>query len=177
VRPSIAVCALLLALAGTAASAGAQLTELQPGARVRVTAPGAIAGRLDVTVISRTADTLVIASPSLASVPVPISRITSLEVSRGSSRVAGALYGAMWGGAIGVGLGLLTESSYGCSDCYYDNGSRGEWVIAGGIAYGSIGAVIGAIAGRERWESFDLARRTSVGVRGGRPTVAMRIPF
>jgi len=33
---------------------GAQMLDVQPGARVRVTAPGVVAGRIDGTVVSRT---------------------------------------------------------------------------------------------------------------------------
>ncbi|MBA3671386.1 MAG: hypothetical protein H0W68_05120 [Gemmatimonadaceae bacterium] len=71
----------------------AQIGELQPGVRVRLSAPGAVAEGYEGTLISRTADTLVVAGGKVAPVRVPVSAITGLELDRGKSHGKGALRG------------------------------------------------------------------------------------
>jgi hypothetical protein len=94
------------------ATVGAQpLSELAPGARVRIRAPGIVAGRYTGTVLSRTADTLVVASSAAAAARVPVSSLTSVEVSRGKSRSRGVLKGIAWGAPIGLAVGLLAAAS------------------------------------------------------------------
>src|SRR3954471_21970273 len=95
---------LVLAWSASALTARAQLTEAQPGARVRVQAPGIVAGRYVGTVLVREPGMIRIGAPDAAPIDVPIDRITSLEISKGSSRLAGAGRGMKWGTAIGLGL-------------------------------------------------------------------------
>ena len=76
-----------IALWAAVAPARAQLTEIQPGARVRIAAPGIVAGRYVGTVLTRSADTVELGAPGTSPIKVPIARITSVEVSRGSSRM------------------------------------------------------------------------------------------
>jgi hypothetical protein len=176
-KPSNAVHALLLVLVLHASVVSAQFGEIRPGVRIRVDAPGVVADRLDATVISSTADTLMVASPDMAPLAVPVSRITSLEISRGRSRTKGAIFGAEIGGGIAVAFGLATmgDRCGGCKTSYQPNAV--SYVLEGVSVYAVTGAMIGAIAGRERWESFDLRQRTSIGLRNGRPTLAMTIPL
>jgi hypothetical protein len=172
--------ALLLLCAAVHTAAG-QRSEIRPGARIRVAAPGVVAGRLTATVISRGPDTVVVASPDLPSLAIPVSSITSLELSRGSSRAAGAMRGIAWGVPIGLVLGLATTSlADSCGDCGRTSlqaPSRVEWVLFNGIGGGMWGALIGAAIGRERWEPFELGRRTSIGLGNGRPTLAVGLSF
>ncbi|MDB4900028.1 MAG: hypothetical protein JWN53_1836, partial [Gemmatimonadetes bacterium] len=140
----------------------------------RVEAPGLIAGRAAATVLSRTADTLVIGSPSIAPLAVPVARITSLELSRGSSRMEGAKRGLLWGVPIATGLGLLFAPSLrNCSSTCRDASSteKADMVLAFAFSGAVWGAGIGAIVGRERWEPFDIATRTSVGYDAGAATL------
>jgi hypothetical protein len=155
----------------------AQLTEAQPGARVRLEAPGILAGKYEGTVLTRSGDTLRVGGPNSAPVTVPIDRLTSFELSRGSSRLLGAKYGTYWGLAVGLVLGLAVLPSFAtCSDC--GDTSSGEqasfvfYMTASGAFYG---AGIGAIVGRERWERFDLAPRPVVGLRAGRPMLGLSL--
>jgi len=99
--------ALVLLLAG---QAGAQLRELQPGARVRVTAPAVLGGKLEGMIIGRRGDTLSIVSHDAAPVDIPISALSRVEISRGKSRAAGAKKGFLWGLAIGLPVGLATAT-------------------------------------------------------------------
>jgi hypothetical protein len=182
-RPSLAtvVALSLLALSTLAAPAGAQMTELQPGARVRVQAPGIVAGRYVGTVLTRTADTVELGAPGAAPIKVPLARVTSVEVSRGSSRALGALRGVEWGAPIGLVFGVVaastTEDPY-CWDYCSTSGSYKAGIIAASTLAGALwGAGIGALVGRERWERFDVASRSSFDVRSGRMRVGFAVAF
>ncbi|MFI5256499.1 MAG: hypothetical protein ACHQRK_04490 [Gemmatimonadales bacterium] len=176
---------ILVALAiapAIALSAGAQLTELQPGARVRIQAPGIVAGRFAGTVLTRTADTLVIGAPNATPVRVPIDRISSAEVSRGSSRSLGAVRGIEWGAPIGLVLGVIaaagTDSDPYCFDTCSTSDSYKVGIVAASTVAGVLwGAGIGALIGRERWDRFDVAPRTSFDVRRGRASLGFAVGF
>lgn len=167
-RPIRRTFALLLPIAlGYVPDACAQLTEAQPGARVRVQAPGIIAGQYVGTVLAREPGLIRLGSPDAAPIEVPIDRITSLEISKGKSRLAGAGRGMKWGIPIGLGLGLLAAaSSNEESRIYYDGGfgtdtvSKTEIVLWSGLAGALWGAAIGAFIPKEHWERFELAPRT-----------------
>lgn len=149
---------IVVALLAVAQPARAQLTEVQPGARVRVQAPGVVAGRFVGTVLQRTADTVRLGAPNALPVDVPVSRITSFEMSRGNSRMLGAGVGALWGGAIGLGIGLLVAAQ----DNSYFPVNSSEYVTSSTIGGAMWGAGIGALVGRERWDSFDLTSRSTM---------------
>ena len=169
---------LPLAASPLLAQSGLADSELQPGARVRVVAPGVVAGRYEGTLLARTPDTLKLGSPSGAPVAIPIARLTSLEVSRGKSRAAGALRGIMWGAPIGLALGALSASSVtgDCIGCTKDY-SRGGWVAVSTVSGALWGAGIGALIGRERWDGFQLAPRTAVGVQTGGASFGFSLEF
>jgi hypothetical protein len=162
-------------------SANAQLSELQPGARVRVTAPGIVANRYVGTVLSRSGDTLHLGGPNAAPVSVPLNRITSVEVSRGKSRLHGAGRGILWGAPIGLVIGLASANSledctaFGCSDA--SSGERGAYVLASALGGALWGAGIGALVGRERWEQFDLTPHGAFDYRDGRTRVGVAVKF
>ena len=158
------------------AQSGLAYSELQPGARLRVAAPGVVAGRYEGTLLSRTADTLRLGSANGAPVAIPIARLTSLEVSRGKSRTAGALRGIMWGAPIGLAAGVLSASAVtgdciGCTDDY----SKGGWIALSTLSGALWGAGIGALVGRERWDEFQLAPRTSIGASPDGVMLGMRL--
>jgi hypothetical protein len=183
-RPSLAtvVALSLLALSTLAAPAGAQMTELQPGARVRVQAPGIVAGRYVGTVLTRTADTVELGAPGAAPIKVPLARVTSVEVSRGSSRSLGALRGLAWGAPIGLVFGVVTAAGTDgdpyCFDTCSTSSSYKAGIIAARTLAGALwGAGIGALVGRERWERFDIASRSSFDVRSGRMRVGFAVAF
>ena len=183
---SLASLAVILAIL-FARSAGAQLAEAQPGSRVRIQAPGIVAGRYVGTVLSRSPDTLVLGSTNAAPVQVPISRITSAEVSRGSSRGLGAVQGLKWGIPIGLALGVIAAAGSdnpdnvycsGFDNCGQSDAAFRTRVITAGVVGGAIwGAAIGALVGRERWERFDVAPRTSLDYRDGRTHLGMALSF
>lgn len=172
---AVAALAVTSSIAVPVSSAEAQLTNLIPGVRARIRAPGSVSGRLTGTVINRTSDSLSFAMENGVPVQVPLSALTSVEVSRGKSRSKGALKGAMWGGGIGLLSGLFSDS--GEENCTTDCYSRGEYVAAGVIGLGLTGAAIGAIIGSESWDRLDVPVRTAlIRTRGG-PTMVVSLRF
>ena len=152
------------------AAAQAQATEAQPGARVRVTAPGIVAGKYTGTVLGRDGTVVRIGSTNAMPVEIPVARITSFEISKGKSRTAGAWRGLVWGVPIGLVTGLVLAPSLRTCDITCGPAASGEKsaFIAGGAVGGALwGAVIGALVGRERWERFDIAPRASLDMRRG----------
>jgi len=93
--------AIACSVAMPAARAAAQLIELQPGARVRVRAPGVVAGRLEAVVIARSGDTVTLTTPRGAPIPVPLGAITAAEVSRGRRVRVGAVRERSHSGRVG----------------------------------------------------------------------------
>jgi hypothetical protein len=156
--------ALVLLLAG---QAGAQLRELQPGARVRVTAPTVLGGKLEGMIIGRRGDTVSIVSHNAAPVDIPISALSRVEISRGKSRAAGAKKGFLWGVAIGFPVGLATATGdnktwnlvdENCDPFFQTCGTHSdvEQVMLVSVGSGAIAAGIGTLIGRERWETLNL---------------------
>jgi hypothetical protein len=177
-----AVLATMIVALSAAAPARAQLTEMQPGARVRIQAPGIVAGRYVGTVLTRGADTVELGAPGTAPIKVPFSRITSVEVSRGSSRSLGALRGLAWGVPIGLVVGVVaaagTDDDPYCFDVCSTGNSYKASIIAASTLGGALwGAGIGAIVGRERWERFEIAPRSSFDLRNGRANLGFAVAF
>ena len=158
--------ALVVLLIAFPQFAQAQYAEARPGARVRVEAPGVLASGHVATILARSADSLTLGSPDLAPLTIPVSRITRLELSRGTSRSEGAIRGAEWGAGVGVVLGLaflpVAHSCRTCSDQSTDASIVTQMVL-GSITWG-VG--IGALVGRERWERFDAGPRVSIAGNG-----------
>jgi hypothetical protein len=160
--------------------AAAQLSELQPGARVRVQAPGVVAGWYEGTVLTRSSDTLVVGAPNATPVHVPISRILAVEISRGMSRGDGAIRGMKWGVPIAATIGATiaavgTEGN--CSTCDVTLGEGIAVTALFSLSGAFYGATFGALIGRERWEQFDLGPHTSLRIRAGRVGVGLEFGF
>lgn len=171
-----------LSVACLATPAAAQLTEVQPGARVRFEAPGVVAGKYEGTILMRTPDTLVVGGPNMTPVRVAVARITSLQISRGSSRADGAIRGMYWGvpimTALGAVIALVAVNDNSCRNCTPVSGGEGVGFTALAAVSGAVyGAGIGALIGRERWERFDMPARTSLDIREGRMAVRLAIAF
>jgi hypothetical protein len=160
----------------------ASLAEFQPGTRVRVQAPGVVAGPLEATVVARSRDTVTLTRQHGGPISVPLGAITAAEVSRGRSHGDGAVKGLSWGAGAGLVVGLLSAIVYdarsdacGLEPCENDL-SPGE-VVAGGFLTGAVlGAGIGAIAGSERWERLTIP--TFVALRPNRVGLTLLgVPF
>ena len=146
---------------------------------MRITAPGVVAGAFKGMIIARRADSVEIASSERRPMTVVLARITSMEISRGSSRTDGAVRGLLWGGSIGVLLGLITLPALECngSACTIPGETKAGYVLLNGVSGVAWGAIIGAIAGRERWERLDLAAMPTLGLRDGRAALSMTLAY
>jgi hypothetical protein len=175
-RPvSVAALALFSCFAVPVSSADAQLASLIPGVRARMRAPGSFNGRLTGMVTNRTADSLSIAMENGVPVQLPLSALTSVDISRGESRSRGAMKGAIWGGGVGLLSGLFSDS--GGDSCTKNCASRGEIMAAGVLGLGATGALIGAFVQSERWERLDLPVRTALLRTHGGTTAVVSIGF
>lgn len=144
------------------AQAQSSLLELQPGVRVRVSAPALLGGRYDATVGARRGDTLALVRAGSPTLDIPISAVTRVEIFQGESRIDGARRGVLWGGAIGLALGAIVAlgpNEYNCeyevcdpADAYSDT----EFTALIGLGGLLWGAGIGALVGRDRWQRLDL---------------------
>jgi hypothetical protein len=168
-----------------------QLLELQPGAKVRVTAPALLGGVYEAVVGSRTADTLALVRSGSPTLQVPVSALSSASLSRGRSRSAGAKRGVLWGAGIGLAVGALavatseefrTECYSSRSDIYVLNcgGPTRAQAVASVTLGGAIwGLGIGALVGRERWEALSVAPRVGAVLKGapGGVRLGLRVGF
>jgi hypothetical protein len=178
-------CALVLVVGGLApahaqsSGRGAEHSELQPGARLRIVAPGILAGRRVATLLSRSGDTITIGSPSSLPIAIPISGISSVEISAGKSRSQGALRGLEWGVPIGAALGLVSlPMVHSCRECdLRESPNDAGWVALNAVGGAVWGAGIGALVGRERWDAFDVSRHAALGVRPSGVALAIRLDF
>ena len=159
VTPIVSLFALLCPYVPLAA----QMLDMQPGARVRVSAAGALAGRLTGIVMARTADSLTLARSNAGPITVPIARLTRAELSRGKSHGLGAIKGLVLGAGVGLLLGLtpIPESDCGSGRCDVKQ-SRAEFMGQMMVGAGGLGAGIGAIAGSERWERYAMLKPVSL---------------
>ncbi len=157
--------AIVLLTTLIAAPADAQFMELNPGTRIRLRAPAAVAGQLTGVVIARPGDSLTVSRSNAMPVTLPLSALTSLEISRGKSHGRGAVKGALMGGGIFLVLGFIVPvddctSAATTEPC--TEASRGEGVLWTTTSGALTGAVIGAIVGAERWERAALPLRVGV---------------
>jgi len=160
VRTTVVVLALPLA------TLGAQVQELQPGTRVRVRAPSVLAGQVTGVVIARAGDSITVSRPEATPLAMPLSALTSLEISRGKSRSRGAGTGALWGGGIMLVLGIIPFADLPCKDeqsgpdC--ERISQVENAAFSAVGGVMIGAAIGTAIGAERWVRATLPVHASL---------------
>jgi len=156
--------AVLLVVASGAAHAqatGSTPSPLQPGTRIRtsVAGVGTVTGR----VVGVTGDTLRVARDGTAdTMSVARSSLTWLDVSTSQHkrRWVGAGVGFLAGAALGGIIGAATYQEPTCApDAWFcDFGGRGMEAAGDGILLGSVGAIVGAIVGAGRadtWQPVD----------------------
>ena len=169
----LATFAILILVSATTASA--QEHPLQPGQRVRVTAPSLGLERHNDSFRQLLGDTLV-----LESLSCPTTAVRRLEVygGRRSEWLAGTIVGGFIGGALGLGAGAV-----GNALCNGSNGDGCGWAYAGGLAVGAaggafLGLFVGAAIKSDRWKEVPL-EHVSVSIAPVRSGVGIgaRIPF
>ena len=160
-RPALLLAFVSALMLLPVSAAAAQVSELRPGAYVRIRAPGVLAGDVECTILGRDRDTLRVARPGAAPMSVPLASITHAAVYRGRTRGAGARKGAKWGSGVGLGLGLFNIVFSDCSGSHCETSDN----VAGVAAFTAVGAGIGALVGTvvraERWERVELPPRVA----------------
>ena len=158
--------ALLFAVlfSATTHSAGAQLRDIFPGARVRMRMPSSRA-TIDGTIAARAGDSIVVATQKGAQYRAAMSSLTSLDLYRGRSSIEGAKKGALWGAAIGA-LPLII--AYAAAQPSQDRWSRTDQLhfslfVLG--VYAETGALIGLGVRADRWERCRSATAPTCGSR------------
>ena len=180
----------LLPIAPLVAQDSPFLPHLSPGVRVRIDAPGVLAGRLATTVVSRTRDSVKVLArhhnaperddERLTYLTLALDRITYVEVSEGRSHLRGTIVGGLSGAAVGaafvnlddfVGADKTREACTRPIDCKEASTFQAAAIGA------TIGAFAGVFFGRERWRRVDVAPRASIGRGSTEATVALHLRF
>jgi len=188
-RPLAALALLIVVLPAARLSAQPSplWRELVPGERVRIDAPGILAGRLATTVVSRAGDSVKVrarerrsAAPGeerLDYLTLPLVGITSVEVSRGRSHVLGAAVGAVSGALVAVALVALdNERPDVCAlDC--PDRERANNLINGAKVGSVAGGLLGLLIGRERWRRARVASGVSLQPFATHGALALRARF
>lgn len=154
------VAAVVASLLLQALPAFGQAVEVLPGSRVRFTANG-IGSGVTVLVLERHGDTLRVIQGKGAPFDIRLSELSTLRLSLGRSRAAGAGVGALWGAGINVTTAaLLLAAGAKCDECEtdIDGPALGLSIASGAFT----GALIGALIGREMWADVSLPMQASV---------------
>ena len=142
--------------------AEAQITSIEKGDKIRVTAPGELIGRSTGIVTDITGDSLRIMHRD-STINISLASLSLLEVSTGQKRFAGrgALIGA---GSLGLTLGLVMMSTDEncssdegwCIDLFSRSDSFKLGLVSGALLGGVSGAIIGHFIIRDRWEKIEF---------------------
>src|SRR5690349_14722721 len=141
---------LLLQVSGPAVLAGqaaGPATLLRPGDRIRITQVGEDP-RAAILVAQNPEELVVQGLKFETDEAVPFRQITRLEVSTGRHRnvLKGMGLGIGIGGAAGLIFGALAYQPC-TSMCFMAPGDRGESAALGGLVFGTLGLLVGTIAG------------------------------
>jgi hypothetical protein len=136
------------------------LAQVEAGSRVRVTTAPATPGRRIGRLVSLDTDTLRWSRWDTTSViAVPVASVARLERSTGRRSNTGR--GAMIGGLIGAGFGLFVGVGASTDNSgFLDVGVEEIAALTGifGAAGAGVGALIGSLSTRDRWEPVPLTR-------------------
>ena len=160
---SVAWVVMLGLLMAPAVARGQRGDSLQVGGRVRVTlrdfpgrpGPQPIQGRwLSGELVARRADSLVLRPhPQTGEVAVPMSAVTRLERSRGTSRLGSGVEGAVGAAVVSAVLGwnLYERKLHGPGF-----NTRGQAIGTSAAVGGAIGLLVGILFPSERWKRVDV---------------------
>jgi hypothetical protein len=156
-KPMVSVGLVALALVPFATlAAQEQPPPLEPGARVRVTAPNLGVEKQQATFRALRGDTLVVTADS--TVYCPLGHVERLDVYQG--RTSHPWRGAAIGAAVGGTAGFITGVALGggCidSNCFTGAQVGGILAVAGGVVGGLIGLGVGSAIKTDRWDEVPL---------------------
>jgi hypothetical protein len=137
----------------------AQQIDIQPGARVRFNSVALAPERVTGTVISRTADSIVVATRAAVQYRLALTNAPDLAISLGRTRSDGAKKGFRWGAGISGSLMAILIAA--------DGGDMSQpapliFTAITAATYGGFGAAIGAAVGSEKWSRYAVPNAGSV---------------
>ena len=158
----VLVAALLVQVMPCSVQGSQKGDKVVPGAKVRIKAPSVSKRLLIGTIVTIDADTLVL-RPIRHTIwlVIPLASVSKLAVSQGLKRktLEGAVRGLLVGAGFGVLLGYAVGPEENCSFIFC---SRGEVAGLYGTFLGTVGLVVGALAGTgmrtDKWERVPLGR-------------------
>lgn len=159
-----------------------QEMPVEPGARVRVSAPGVVAGQVVGTIKELRPDTCVLQVEGRPwPLVLPLASVTQLEISRGHKSKSGI--GILLGGSAGFLGGYLIGTQTSVCETCGGSESKGKTGLAFGTILGLLGAAVGGELGSkdrvEFWEEVPIERlRLSIRMyRASRLGVAASLHF
>ena len=142
---------LFIAMALCAASAaGAQVSDLMPGSRLRIESSVA-PRRVEGTLMAHEGPNMVVASSGALRMTVPYQTVTRVRVSLGKSRGAGAVRGAKIGASIGGVFALIVGWALVSSETGAQPSGLLPFVVTNAAGGAIWGLGIGAAVGSEKW--------------------------
>ncbi|UCG87977.1 MAG: hypothetical protein JSW71_05380 [Gemmatimonadota bacterium] len=155
---------------------GQQAQTIEPGSRVRVTAPDLGIQRLAGTCLSLSQGAMAFEPEGLSPLAIATVSITRLEISRGRKRktVTGALVGIPAGLALALGVATIAGEEW------QEEVNAGVWLAPAGALVGLVvGGTVGYTVKVDRWEEVPLDRlRVAVAQqRDGRFALGLQVKF
>jgi hypothetical protein len=146
---------------------GPMAAQADSGSRVRVTTSAGAQRRWVGTLVQVDTDSIRLTSArDRKIVSLPTASVVRVErsVDRRTNAGGGALIGALVGGGAGLVLGILASSE---EDSWYEVGAGDVLAATAFLAAigGGVGALIGAVSHKERWEPTPLQAQSSRPVR------------
>ena len=159
VRSALLILSLVISV--PASASGQNLTTPEPGTRVRVViAPDSANARQYDTkglFVVRTDSAIVLDRGPHGLDTIPASQVRRIDLqtgtrSAGANFLRGALFGTAIGGGLGLVLGAAAHDSYSCSDGGFCV-TAGETAVGGGMLGAAVGSLIGLMYGTsEQWQ-------------------------
>ena len=152
--------------------------QVEVGARVRVTAHS-IPGRRIGSLVSLDGDSLRYTRWDTSSVvAVPLESVARLErsIGRRSNTGRGATLGALIGGGFGLFLGIAASTD---NSGWWEVGPEeiAAATAVAGVAGAGLGAVIGSLSKRDRWEPVTLTPRVARNPRQSKTITRLTLRF
>lgn len=171
----------ILALAGLVFSApsvlSAQGRSLPAGSLLRVEAPSHFDGKIEGKLVSYTAESIILVDSLGSTHNIPTPSVTGIALYEGVNRKFSTKWGAMFGGFLGASIGAV-GGPFTAIALKSEFGRQMAINASIGLVSGSaIGATMGAIFAKERWQPYRIQVKPALSVReDGTRALSFTIP-